>query len=175
MKGVRAKAGESGGAVEAGAKGGAAEMVLRPGGAGNARGDDALGYDRARARALLAEAGFPGGANFPRIRLLVNRNEQQRLLAQAVARMWHDALGVETDVVVRGWEEYVAALREGDYDVARRSLVMQTTDEETNMLELFGDEATPEESAQSPAAPQSSPAASPAERGGAPSAAPLSS
>ena len=27
----------------------------------------------------------------------------------------------------------------GDYDVARRSLVMQTTDEETNMLQLFGD------------------------------------
>jgi len=98
-----------------------------------------LGRDVARARKLLEEAGYPGGVNFPRIRLLVNRNEQQRLVALAVARMWREALGVETEVVVRPWEEYEAMLRAGDYDVARRSLVMQTTDEETNMLELFGD------------------------------------
>ena len=106
-----------------------------------------LEYDAARARALLAEAGYPGGVNFPRIRLLVNRNEQQRLVAQAVARMWHDALGVETEIVVRPWEEYEAMLRSGDYDVARRSLVMQTTDEESNMIELFGDEQPAEEGA----------------------------
>src|SRR5205085_8435541 len=36
-----------------------------------------LEHDAARARALLAEAGYPGGVNFPRIRLLGNRNEQQ--------------------------------------------------------------------------------------------------
>jgi oligopeptide transport system substrate-binding protein len=95
-----------------------------------------------RARRLLEESGYPGGVNFPRIRLLVNRNEQQRLVAQAVARMWREALGVETEVVVRPWEEYEAMLRAGDFDVARRSLVMQTTDEETNMLELFGEGAT---------------------------------
>ena len=93
-----------------------------------------LRYDAQRARALLAEAGFPGGAGFPRVRLLVNRNEQQRLVAQAVAHMWREALGVETEILVRPWEEYEAALRSGDYDIARRSLVMQTTDEETNML-----------------------------------------
>jgi oligopeptide transport system substrate-binding protein len=97
--------------------------------------------DVGRARRLLDEAGYPGGVNFPRIRLLVNRNEQQRLVAQAVARMWREALGVETEVLVRPWEEYEAMLRAGDYDVARRSLVMQTTDEETNILELFGDAA----------------------------------
>ncbi|MBC7930426.1 MAG: peptide ABC transporter substrate-binding protein [Rubrivivax sp.] len=92
-----------------------------------------------RARKLLAEAGYPGGENFPRVRLLVNRNEQQRLVAHAVARMWREALGIETEIVVRPWEEYEAMLRAGDYDVVRRSLVMQTTDEETNMIELFGD------------------------------------
>jgi oligopeptide transport system substrate-binding protein len=98
-----------------------------------------LGRDVGRARMLLEEAGYAGGVNFPRIRLLVNRNEQQRLVALAVARMWREALGVETEVIVRPWEEYEAMLHAGDYDVARRSLVMQTTDEETNMLELFGD------------------------------------
>jgi oligopeptide transport system substrate-binding protein len=113
-----------------------------------------------RARRLLDEAGYPGGVNFPRIRLLVNRNEQQRLVAQAVARMWREALGVETEVVIRPWEEYEAMLRAGDYDVARRSLVMQTTDEETNMLELFGEGALAETGV--PAADGSTPVSPPA-------------
>ncbi|MDT5159649.1 MAG: oligopeptide transport system substrate-binding protein [Acidobacteriota bacterium] len=115
-----------------------------------------------RARRLLEEAGYPGGVNFPHIRLLVNRNEQQRLVAQAVARMWHDALGVETEIIIRPWEEYEAMLRAGDFDVARRSLVMQTTDEETNMLALFSDDATPEAAPlAADAAAQGSPSATP--------------
>ncbi len=115
-----------------------------------------------RARKLLEQAGYPGGEHFPRVRLLVNRNEQQRLVAQAVARMWREALGVETEIVVRPWEEYEAMLRAGDYDVARRSLVMQTTDEETNMRQLFGEageaQAVPSEVE---TAPSSTPAAAP--------------
>jgi hypothetical protein len=57
-------------------------------------------------------------------------------------------------------------LRTGDYDVARRSLVMQTTDEETNMLQLFGDPADASAPASAEAAPQSSPPpATPAQDG----------
>ncbi|MCA1618858.1 MAG: peptide ABC transporter substrate-binding protein [Acidobacteria bacterium] len=119
----------------------------------------AAGAKVERARMLLEEAGYPGGENFPRLRLLVNRNEQQRLVAQAVARMWREALGVETEVIIRPWEEYEAMLRAGDYDVARRSLVMQTTDEETNMLQLFGDPAAEAAAAAAEAAPQSQPPA----------------
>jgi oligopeptide transport system substrate-binding protein len=119
-------------------------------------------YNVERARRLLEEAGYPGGEKFPRVRLLVNRNEQQRLVAQAVARMWREALGVETEIIIRPWEEYEAMLRTGDYDVARRSLVMQTTDEETNMLQLFGDPAA---ASNAEAAPQASPSAQPAQDG----------
>lgn len=130
-------------------------------------GGEALRYDAQRARALLAEAGFPNGSGFPRVRLLVNRNEQQRLVAQAVAHMWRDNLGVETEILVRPWEEYEALLRAGDYDIARRSLVMQTTDEETNMIELFGEEASAETAARAAAAsPQPSPAGTSPESNG---------
>jgi ABC-type oligopeptide transport system substrate-binding subunit len=130
-----------------------AALVVDNGGGGKAGGEP-LRYDAQRARALLAAAGFAGGAGFPRVRLLVNRNEQQRLVAQAVAHMWRENLGVQTEILVRPWEEYEAALRSGDYDIARRSLVMQTTDEETNMLELFGEEAPAEAAAHAPAPPQ---------------------
>ena len=130
-------------------------------------GGEALGYDAQRARTLLAEAGFPGGAGFPRVRLLVNRNEQQRFVAQAVARMWRETLGVETEILVRPWEEYEAALRAGEYDVARRSLVMQTTDEETNMIELFGEDSPADEAALAAVSPQPSHATQTPEANGA--------
>jgi oligopeptide transport system substrate-binding protein len=96
-----------------------------------------VAFDAERARHLLAEAGFPNGSDFPRLRLLVNRNDQHRAVAVAVAAMWRNVLGIETEIMVRNWDEYEAALRAGDYDVARRSMVMQTIDEETNMLAMF--------------------------------------
>lgn len=94
-----------------------------------------------RAKQLLAEAGFPGGRDFPKVKLLVNRNEQQRLVAQSVANMWRNVLNIETEIVIKNWDEYEAAIREGDYDVVRRGLVMQTTDELTNIRMLFPDSA----------------------------------
>jgi ABC-type oligopeptide transport system substrate-binding subunit len=91
------------------------------------------------ARELLAEAGFPGGKDFPRVRLLINRNEQQRIVAQAIASMWRNVLGIETEIVIKAWDDYEATIRAGDYDVVRRGLVMQTTDELTNIRMLFQD------------------------------------
>ncbi len=90
-----------------------------------------------RARVLLAEAGFPGGRDFPTIRLLINRNEQQRVVAQSIAAMWRSVLNIQTEIVLKNWDEYEAAIRAGDYDVVRRGIVMQTTDELTNIRMLF--------------------------------------
>lgn len=95
--------------------------------------------DQRRARQLLATAGFPGGQGFPIVRLLINRNDMHRTVAQAVAAMWREELGVETEVIVKDWNEYEAALRSGDYTIARRSSVMQTPDEQANIEMLFAD------------------------------------
>ncbi len=96
-----------------------------------------LEKDYDRARNLLAEAGFPDGEGFPRIILLINRNEQQRIVAQSIAAMWRLVLNIETEIVVKNWDEYQAAINSGDYDVVRRGVVMQTTDELTNIRMLF--------------------------------------
>jgi oligopeptide transport system substrate-binding protein len=98
---------------------------------------EAVDKEYERARELLAEAGFPGGKDFPKVRLLINRNEQQRVVAQAIAQMWQKVLNIETEIVVKTWEEYEAAIHAGDYDVVRRGMVMQTTDELTNMRLIF--------------------------------------
>ena len=102
-----------------------------------------LDHDINKARELLAEAGYPDGDGFPVIRLLINRNEQQRVVAQSIAAMWRTALNIETEIVIKGWDEYEAAIRSGDYDVVRRGLVMQTTSETTNIAMLFGRDSHP--------------------------------
>jgi oligopeptide transport system substrate-binding protein len=100
---------------------------------------DMLEKDEARAKELLAEAGFPDGKNFPVVRLLVNRNEQQRVVAQAIAAMWLSVLNIQTELVIKNWDDYEAAIRTGEFDVVRRGIVMQTTDELTNIRTLFGE------------------------------------
>jgi len=100
-----------------------------------------LDHDINKARELFAAAGYPNGEGFPVVRLLINRNEQQRLVAQSIAAMWRAALNVQAEVEIKSWDEYEAALKAGDYDVVRRGLVMQTTSELTNMAMLFGHDA----------------------------------
>lgn len=96
-----------------------------------------LERDPERARRLLAEAGYPDGNGFPVVRLLINRNEQQRVIANSIAAMWRSILNIETEILIKGWDEYEMAVRAGDYDVVRRGMVMQTTDELTNIRAIF--------------------------------------
>jgi oligopeptide transport system substrate-binding protein len=120
-----------------------------------------LEKDYERARALLAEAGFPDGEGFPRIILLINRNEQQRIVAQSIAAMWRDVLNIETEIVIKTWDEYQAAINSGEYDVVRRGVVMQTTDELTNIRMLFRNSALLPDESETPE-PAASRAANPA-------------
>jgi oligopeptide transport system substrate-binding protein len=90
-----------------------------------------------RAKALLAEAGFAETENFPVVRLLINRNDLQRRIARAVAKMWEKNLNVKTEIIIKDGEEFETAAKNGDFDLIRRGIVLPTTDEATNMLALF--------------------------------------
>jgi oligopeptide transport system substrate-binding protein len=91
----------------------------------------------ARARTLLSEAGYPNGEAFPRINLLINRNEQQRVVAQAIASMWKRALGIETSILAKSWDEYESAMRAGEFDIVRRGVVLPAADEIVSMSLMF--------------------------------------
>ena len=98
---------------------------------------DVLDYDVNKARDLLAQAGYPNGDGFPVLRLLINRNEQQRVVAQSIASMWRTVLNIQTEILMRDWDALESASKAGDGDVVRRGVVLQTTDELTNMRMLF--------------------------------------
>ena len=93
--------------------------------------------DKEKAINLLEEAGFPGGKDFPVIRLVVNRNETQQRVARAVARMWKETLNLETEVVVKEPSDLERARHDGDFDLIRRGVVFPTSDELMSILAIL--------------------------------------
>lgn len=77
------------------------------------------GFRPEKARALLAEAGYPGGEGFPEVELLFNTSESHRQIAEVLQRQWKEVLGVEVTLGNMEWKVFQARVQEGDYDVAR--------------------------------------------------------
>lgn len=98
-----------------------------------------------RARELLTEAGFPEGRGFPTVKLVINRNNTQQKIAESVAEMWLRDLNVRTEIVVKEGDELEAAIKERDYDLLRRGVVLPTSDETANMLSIFPDSLVKED------------------------------
>jgi oligopeptide transport system substrate-binding protein len=98
--------------------------------------------DLAKAQVLLAEAGFPKGENFPKIRLLINRNNIQQRIARSIAKMWKQNLNVETEILVKESEEIDSFVQSREYDIIRRGVVFPTSDETVNMLAIFSPQKT---------------------------------
>jgi len=88
---------------------------------------------------------------------LINRNDQQRIVAQSIAAMWRVALNIQTEIVIRNWDEYEAAIKAGDYDIVRRGMVMQSTSEIVNLAMLFERDQRPLPAASPEASPSPQP------------------
>ncbi len=71
------------------------------------------------ARRLLAEAGFPGGAGFPKLDVIFNTNSTYSALAEAVQFMWRQELGVESELRNMEWKVYLSTVHNGNFQVAR--------------------------------------------------------
>jgi oligopeptide transport system substrate-binding protein len=72
-------------------------------------------FDPARARRLLAEAGYPEGRGFPRLELSTWGVTPQ--VIEALQQMWRKELGIQVALVTREARVHLAALREGRYDL----------------------------------------------------------
>lgn len=71
-----------------------ATTLIPPGALAGYESPEGLPFDIERARAELAEAGYPQGRGFPTVSLLFNKDGGHDLIAQAVARDWEEHLGV---------------------------------------------------------------------------------
>jgi len=86
-------------------------------------GDYAVGAkfkaDANEARRLLAEAGYPGGAGFPKLDVVLNTNSTYSALAEAVQFMWKRELGVESELRNMEWKVYLNTVHSMNFQVAR--------------------------------------------------------
>lgn len=100
--------------------------------------NQALKFDAAAARSLLHDAGFANGKNFPKIRVLINRNDAQKSIARAIAQQWRKNLGIETEIVSSSLEELSDREKTKDFAVVRRVTILPTTAATANLRLLFG-------------------------------------
>lgn len=92
--------------------------------------------DEATARTLLAEAGFPGGAGFPRLDFVFNTQETHRAIAETLQERWRTVLGIDITLANQEWKVFLANRRSGNYQVARSGWIGIQPDPGA-FLELF--------------------------------------
>jgi oligopeptide transport system substrate-binding protein len=74
-----------------------------------------LPYDPARAKQLLAEAGFPDGKGLPPLTMTVNPvTGDYRMMAEPIAAMLKDTLGVSIEVQLQEFASFTAAMNRRD-------------------------------------------------------------
>jgi len=89
------------------------------------------------ARKLLAEAGFPGGAGFPKTPILYNTSDGHKKIAEWVQESWKKNLGIEVSLVNQEWKTFLDTRSSShDFDIARAGWVGDYLDPNT-FLDMF--------------------------------------
>jgi len=73
----------------------------------------------ANAKALMAEAGYPDGAGFPKFTLLYNTSEGHKKVAEMVQEMWKTNLGIECTLENQEWAVFQDTRTAGDFELSR--------------------------------------------------------
>jgi oligopeptide transport system substrate-binding protein len=93
-------------------------------------------YDPAKARELLAEAGYPNGQGWPGLEIIYNTQEAHRKIAVAVQQMWKRELNIDVTISNQEWKVYLNSVSQREFQVARRGWIGDYVDA-NNFLDLF--------------------------------------
>jgi oligopeptide transport system substrate-binding protein len=90
----------------------------------------------AQAQRLLAEAGWPGGKDFPLVTYLYSEGELNEGIAIELQGMFQRELGVKINLQRQEWKVYLRSMSSLDYDLCRASWVGDYRDPNT-FLDMF--------------------------------------
>lgn len=93
-------------------------------------------YNPEKAKQLLADAGYPGGAGFPKVEILYNTSEGHRAIAEVVQQQWKNTLGVDIGLKNVEWASFLETTREKKYQIARAGWIGDYPDPNT-FLDMF--------------------------------------
>lgn len=107
-----------------------------PPGAGGYTSPPGLERNPDLARKLLAEAGYPGGRDFPHVTYLYDDRELNEKLAIELQGMFSRELGVNIGLLKQEWKVYLNSMSRLDFDLCRSSWVGDYADANT-FLNMF--------------------------------------
>lgn len=99
---------------------------------------DLKGYDAqlAKAKELLAEAGYPNGEGFPAFSYSTNDTDYHKPVAEYAQDVWKKELGLNCSINILEWASFTADRRSGNFDIARQGWLYDW-DDPANMLNLL--------------------------------------
>jgi ABC-type oligopeptide transport system substrate-binding subunit len=94
-------------------------------------------HDPLQARRLLAQAGYPDGAGFPRVTAGYNTLSGNRLIMEALQQMWKKELGIRVALENQEWKVYLGKVQRKEFEIARWAWFGDYADPLT-FLEILG-------------------------------------
>lgn len=70
-----------------------------------------LDFNAKKAQALLAEAGYPNGKDFPDVTFFYDTRDDNKIIAEKLLSLWHQILGVQLRAQNEEWKVYLSHLQ----------------------------------------------------------------
>jgi oligopeptide transport system substrate-binding protein len=84
--------------------------------------------DIARAKKLLAAAGYANPKKLPAIEILYNTSESHKQIAEALQEMWTKHLGIKVTLTNQEWKVYLSSRDQGDFQLVRAGWIADYAD-----------------------------------------------
>jgi oligopeptide transport system substrate-binding protein len=92
--------------------------------------------DIAKAKQLMADAGYPNGEGFPEFTLLYNTSEGHKKIAEYIQQEWLENLGINMILENQEWATYLSTRRAGKFQISRAGWIGDYQDPNT-FLDMF--------------------------------------